>query len=203
MERRKKIKIIEILLLIVVIITVFTIGDTYSKYKEQSGVNYNVSMKKWFLKVNGKDIYQENTLTTILEPEFVASEYVNDNILVPGRELCFGLDIDYSQVNIKFKVTFNIEQISETQLSDFKVYKYIGPEGEVAVDGSSTIVISIDPEADLTTTSTSLDVYMKWNDDSNNTMDNKADTQFRGETVSGSDNTKLRYKIIATFEQDI
>ena len=48
-----------------------------------------------------------------------------------------------------------------------------------------------------------LKVLMKWNDDSNNTMDNKADTQFRGETVSGSDNTKLRYKIIATFEQDI
>lgn len=202
MERKKKIKIIEVLLLIVIIITTFIIGDTYSKYKEQVDTYYRVDMKKWLFKVNDKDIYAETSLTGVIEPTFVDSEYANDDILVPGRELYFDINLDYSQVNVKFDAIFKSEILNTDKLYDFKIFKYVEPEGEKTIrDGTEAISIRIDPMADRTTTSANIRVYMKWNDATNNDLNNLEDTQFKGETLEGIDNTNLRFRITLTLEQ--
>lgn len=151
-----------------------------------------------------------------------------NNILVPGREGYFEFLIDYSNVDVAFKFQFDIEQLNDTLLDDFEVYGYsiIDTELELTettqvsditniqtltkdAEGKyqlSGITQQIDPSTDVDNNGEKkrrILVLFRWYDGEDNTMDNTADTIFKG-TDSTDENeihTLLNYNVKITFTQ--
>ena len=201
MKEKNKIKIIEILCIISLIITIFSIQRTYARYFEQIDTTYNTNIKRWLVKVNDTIIHDAETLNEVMEPIFTENENINENILVPGQTGYFEMLIDYTDVDVAFEYEFSIEQLNETPLEDFEIYGYELIDGEDhTITETSEIKGVIDPTTELNSAGEKkreIRILFRWNDGEGSIMDNKADTQFRGEennttdenNTTGQDNT--------------
>lgn len=212
MKEKNKIKIIQILCLISLIITIFFIQKTYARYFEQVDTTYNTNIKRWLVKVNDMVIHDTETLNEVIEPIFTRSDNINPDILVPGQTGYFEMLIDYTDVDVTFEYEFSIEQLNETPLEDFEIYGY---EIWDIVDGTKTIIETnqtseikgvinpIDEVNSVGEKKREYKILFRWNDGEENSMDNKADTQFRGEQQEDNLHTTLKYKAMMTFTQYI
>lgn len=234
MKEKNKMRIIEILCVISLIITIFSIQRTYARYFEQVDTTYNTNIKRWLVKVNDKIVHDAETLNEIMEPIMTENENINTQILVPGQTGYFEMLIDYTEVDVAFEYEFSMEQLNETPLEDFEIYGY---EVWDVVDGVNTVIETketteikgvIDPTTEMNNAGEKkreIRVLFRWNDGEGSTMDNKADTQFRGEennttndenttnddtTNQVEDNTSqndlrttLKYRATMTFTQYI
>ena len=201
MKEKNKIKIIEILCIISLIITIFSIQRTYARYFEQIDTTYNTNIKRWLVKVNDTIIHDAETLNEVMEPIFTENENINDNILVPGQTGYFEMLIDYTNVDVAFEYEFSIEQLNETPLEDFEIYGYEAIDGDThTITETKEIKGVIDPTTELNSAGEKkreIRVLFRWNDGEGSIMDNRADTQFRGEennttdenNTTGQDNT--------------
>ena len=195
MKEKNKIRIIEILCVISLIITIFSIQRTYARYFEQVDTTYNTNIKRWLVKVNDKIVHEAETLNEIMEPIIVENENVNPDILVPGQTGYFEMLIDYTEVDVAFEYEFSMEQLNETPLEDFEIYGYEVIDGEDhTITETSEIKGIIDPTTEVNSAGEKkreIRVLFRWNDGEGSVMDNRADTQFRGEeqNMTNADNT--------------
>ena len=222
MKEKNKVRIIEILCVISLIITIFSIQRTYARYFEQVDTTYNTNIKRWLVKVNDKIVHEAETLNEIMEPIIVENENVNPDILVPGQTGYFEMLIDYTEVDVAFEYEFSMEQLNETPLEDFEIYGYEVIDGEDhTITETSEIKGMIDPTTEVNSAGEKkreIRVLFRWNDGEGSTMDNRADTQFRGEeqnivndeNTTGDDtanqndlHTTLKYRATMTFTQYI
>lgn len=210
MKEKNKIKIIEILCMISLIITIVSIQRTYARYFEQVDTTYNTNIKRWLVKVNDTIIHDAQTLNEVMEPIITENENVNTDILVPGQTGYFEMLIDYTDVDLTFEYEFSMEQLNETPLDDFEIYGYEVIDGEThTITETSEIKGIIDPTTELNSAGEKkreIRILFRWNDGEENTMDNKADTQFRGEENVDSENdlhTILKYQAVMKFTQYI
>lgn len=210
MKRKNKLKILQILCIISVIITVFSIQRTYARYFEKVDTTYDTHIKRWLIKVNSHIIHEESTLSKVMQPIFVENDNMNNNnTLVPGRTGYFEMSIDYEFVDLAFEYEFSIEQLNTNKLNDFEIYGY-----EV-IDGDESTVVEtkeikgiIDPTTDVNTAGEKvreIRILFRWNDGSGSIMNNYADTQFRGNTNSNTEDlhTILNYRATLKFSQYI
>ena len=122
--KTKKI-LIAILFVISLVINILCIRSTYAKYQELVDTDYQVGIRKWLISVNGKDIQDETTLmSTVLQPILIENEHMKSNVIVPGREGYFEIDLDYTQVDVPFMYSFDVQQLNTTKLSDLDFYGY-------------------------------------------------------------------------------
>lgn len=195
MKEKNKVRIIEILCVISLIITIFSIQRTYARYFEQVDTTYNTNIKRWLVKVNDKIVHEAETLNEVMEPIIVENENVNPDILVPGQTGYFEMLIDYTEVDVVFEYEFSIEQLNETPLEDFEIYGYeVIDEDDHTITETSEIKGIIDPTTEVNSAGEKkreIRVLFRWNDGEGSTMDNRADTQFRGEeqNTTNDDNT--------------
>lgn len=195
MKEKNKVKIIQILCVISLLITIFSIQRTYARYFEQVDTTYNTNIKRWLVKVNDTIIHEAETLNEVMEPIFTENENINPDILVPGQTGYFEMVIDYTEVDVAFEYTFSMEQLNETPLEDFEIYGYEVIDGESStITETNEIKGVIDPTTELNSAGEKkreMRVLFRWNDGEGSTMDNKADTQFRGEeqNTTNADNT--------------
>lgn len=129
MKKETKSKILNILFIISLIICLFLISDTYAKYQEQVRTSYQSSVKKWKVVVNNKTIRDEETLSDVITPRLDGNPYMKDDLIVPGREGYFDIDINFSDVDVPFTMDFSVEQNETVEgtynnLLDFKYYGY-------------------------------------------------------------------------------
>ena len=197
MKQKYIMRAIEILCIISLIVTILSIQRTYAKYFEQVDTTYNTNIKRWLVRVNDKIVHEAQTLNEIMEPIIVENENINSNILVPGQTGYFVMDIDYTDVDLAFEYQFSISQLNETQLEDFEIYGY---EIWDSVDGVDTMIEHqetkeikgiIDPTTEANTAGEKkreIRVLFRWNDGEGSVMDNREDTQFRGENPNQSGN---------------
>ena len=175
------------------------------------------------MKVNDTTIHEAETLNEVMEPILTENENINDNILVPGQTGYFEMLIDYTEVDLAFEYEFSIEQLNETPLDDFEIYGYEVIDGEThTVTETNEIKGVIDPTTEVNSAGEKkreIRVLFRWNDGEGSTMDNKADTQFRGEeqnttntddtnqvednTTENDLHTTLKYRATMTFTQYI
>lgn len=216
MKEKTKLKIIQILCIISILTTVFSIQRTYAKYFEKIDTIYATNIKKWVINVNEKNIHNEETLTNVMTPVFFHNEHMNNNdTLVPGRIGCFDFVIDYTNVDVEFDFSFNIEQTNTTKLTDFEVYAYkildldfeITPTTTIDDIGEITTLSKINGKYQLSEITQTIDpttaeekqkriiVIFRWNDTEENLMDNEADTKFK--------ETEINYKVGITFTQKV
>lgn len=185
MKEKNKIKIMQILCIISLIITIFSIQRTYARYFEKVDTTYNTNIKRWLIKVNDNIIHDSETLNEVMEPVITENENVNNNILVPGQTGYFEMLIDYTNVDLAFEYEFSIEQLNETKLDDFEIYGYELIDGENhTITETKEIKGVIDPTTEVNSAGEKkkeIRILFRWNDGEGSTMDNKTDTQFRGE----------------------
>ena len=158
-KEKTKLRVIQILCIVSLLVTVFSIQKTYAKYFEKVDTTYATNIKKWAIEVNDIYIHEETTLSNIMNPIFFYNENMDNNggsnnILVPGREGCFDFLIDYSNVDVGFKFSFDIEQLNkktaideatgnETQvdshLEDFEVYGYVIADSDFEITSTTKV----------------------------------------------------------------
>lgn len=203
--KKKKLIILRILCIISLLITIVLIQRTYARYYEKVDTIYKTDIKRWLIKVNGKDIKEESTLSSVMQPVLVDDENMNNNLLIPGRTGYFEMELDYTYVDLAFEYEFTIEQLNTQKLADFKIYGYEIIDGdESTLTETNTIKGIIDPDLDLNTAGErkrEIRVLFRWNDGEGSTMDNKADTQFKGEKSENNMHTLLNYQVTLKFNQ--
>ena len=160
MEKKTKLRIIQVLCIISILMTFFSIQKTYAKYYEKVDTTYMTTLKRWVINVNNYDIHGLSDLNdkpnsrVVMTPVFVHNDHMNDNnTLVPGREGYFPFVIDYTKVDLIFRYEFDITQLNiktevnditgetittDEHLDDFEVY------GFQLIDGAFTDTIEVE-----------------------------------------------------------
>ncbi len=152
-------KILSILLVIMLIITFVQIRNMYALYKDELSGEYETSLGKWNVKVNGTDIVTPGDVV-----EFEISEknvtyddseghiLAGSNVIAPGTEAFFRILIDTqgTEVAVKYEVEFGetIEDAvsGETLVGQVTTYKLVDYEsGNYIVDNTDD---DVDPAAD-------------------------------------------------------
>lgn len=209
MNKKKKLRILQILCIISLLITFVSIQRTYARYFEKVDTTYDTHIQRWLVKVNDHVIHEESSLSQVMQPIFVEDENMNNNTLVPGRTGYFEMLIDYSSVDLAFEYDFSIEQLNTNKLSDFEIYGYEVIDGdESTVTETKEIKGVIDPTTELNSAKEKkreIRILFRWNDGAGSTMNNYADTQFRGNNNSDAQDlhTTLKYRATLNFKQYI
>lgn len=136
MKRETKSKILNVLFIISLIICLYLISDTYAKYVEEVNTSYQSSAKGWKVVVNDRVIREQTTLYDVITPRFDSNEYMEDELIVPGREGYFDMEINFEDVGVPFTVDLKVEQELDeaevyTNLPDFKYLGYSLEESKV------------------------------------------------------------------------
>ena len=190
----KKIKII---LYIILIGTCFSylIQSTYSKYRKSLEGDLNSSMAKWNIKVNDELITNKSKLTNNITPTFEKNKYSKDGVIAPSVEAYYDIIIDSKNTDYKFNYNIISKVSKNSDVTDLITTKYIiDPDNNneaTTYDEKTGIVGTIDKPTTL-----KLRIYIKWNDDYTNTMDNKKDTE-----VALNKNSKSLMEVKISFEQ--
>lgn len=208
MKKKTKIRILEILCIISLFIAILCIQRTYARYFEKIDTTYDTHIKRWLVKVNEHIVHEETTLAEVIHPTFIHNDNMKDNnTLVPGRTGYFEMLIDYTYVDLAFEYNFSIEQLNTEPLTDFEIYGYEIIDGETStITETSEIKGVIDPTTEVDSSGEKkrlIRVLFRWNDGEGSTMNNSADTQFRGEANSNEEDlhTTLNYRGTLRFEQ--
>ena len=209
MNEKTKLRVIQILCVLSLIMTVFSIQRTYARYFEMVDTTYDTHIKRGLIKVNSHNIHEEQTLTEVMQPVLVEEENRNNNVLVPGGTGYFDMVLDYNYVDVAFQYEFSIEQLNTNQLADFELYGYEIIDGDTStVTETNELKGVIDPETDVNSTGEKIRevrFLFRWNDGDGSTMNNQADTQFRGEANTNQQDlhTTLNYRATLKFSQYI
>ena len=210
MKKKNKLKILQILCLISLLITFVSIQRTYARYFEKVDTTYDTHIKRWLIRINEHNIHEETSLTEIVQPVIVDAENMNNNsTLVPGRTGYFDMVIDYSFVDLAFEYDFSIEQLNTKKLDDFEIYGYEIVDGDKStITETKEIKGIIDPTTEVNSNKEKkreIKVLFRWNDGTGSTMNNKADTQFKGEANTNAQDlhTTLNYRATMNFKQYI
>ena len=210
MNKKKKLRILQILCIISLLITFVSIQRTYARYFEKVDTTYDTHIQRWLVKVNDHVIHEESSLSQVMQPIFVENENMNNNnTLVPGRTGYFEMLIDYSSVDLAFEYDFSIEQLNTNKLNDFEIYGYEVIDGDKStITETKEIKGIIDPNTELNSAKEKkreIRILFRWNDGTGSTMNNYADTQFRGNNNSDAQDlhTTLNYRATLNFKQYI
>ena len=210
MKKKNKLKILQILCLISLLITFVSIQRTYARYFEKVDTTYDTHIKRWLIRINEHNIHEETSLEKIVQPVIVDAENMNNNnTLVPGRTGYFDIVIDYAFVDLAFEYDFSIEQLNTKKLDDFEIYGYEIVDGDKStITETKEIKGIIDPTTEVNSNNEKkleIKVLFRWNDGTGSTMNNKADTQFKGEANTNAQDlhTTLNYRATMNFKQYI
>lgn len=209
MRKKRIVFFLEILCIISLLITMLSIQRTYARYFEMVDTTYDTHIKRWLIKVNSHNIHEEQTLTEVMQPVLVEDENRNSNVLVPGGTGYFDMVLDYNYVDVAFQYEFSIEQLNTNQLADFELYGYEIIDGDTStVTETNEFKGVIEPETDVNSTGEKIRevrFLFRWNDGDGSTMNNQADTQFRGEANTNQQDlhTTLNYRVTLKFSQYI
>ncbi len=192
MDSKRKIKII--LAIIALFTCIFQINQTYAKYLEKKEGDTNFDVAKWKITVNNKDITEAATMTSLITPIYIKNDNVADDVIAPGSEGYFDLDIDGSETEVSFKYNISIATSENSTVSDLQITKYqINNDSPITTDGTSEVTNTVNYNE--TNKEISIRVYFKWLDGDGENMNNEDDTNA---SLSG-DSAKL--KVSMTFTQ--
>lgn len=170
------------------------IQQTYAKYLDTKSGDTDFNIAKWKITVNNKDITEASTMSSLITPVYTENENVAKDVIAPGSEGYFDLDIDASETEVSFKYTITATSSENSAVTDLKITGYsLNNNSKIEVDGTSEISNQVnynDENKSLT-----LRVYFKWLDGTGEKMDNEKDTEA---STSGS---KAKLKVSMSFVQ--
>ena len=189
-------KILLILALLWFIISFLIIRITYAKYLSSIDSNANIGISAWKIKLNTQDVLQNNDFSQNLELNFPGNEYYSEDTIVPGALGYFDLAIDTSEVNLAVRFKITATNATNSDVSELKIigYSYPGQQNNITYleNGANEVQSS----AASSVNSSTIRVYVSWNDDSN--TENLNDVQ---DTQIALNNGKAIVSVNVLFEQ--
>lgn len=189
-------KILLILALLWFIISFLIIRITYAKYLSSIDSNANIGISAWKIKLNTQDVLQNNDFSQNLDLNFPGNEYYSEDTIVPGALGYFDLAIDTSEVNLAVRFKITATNATNSDISDLKIigYSYPGQQNNITYleNGANEVQSS----AASSVNSSTIRVYVSWNDDSN--TENLNDVQ---DTQIALNNGKAIVSVNVLFEQ--
>ena len=177
------------------IISFLIIQSTYAKYVTSVNGSTNVEISSWKMLVNNQDIMNNSNFSQTLSLTVEENAYHIANYIVPGGEGYFDLALDSSEVSLNFSYTITISNVSTSNISDIKLkgYSLDGGTNITNLTGSTTQITN---SVTNNVNSSSIRVYVEWNDDS--TTENMNDVQ---DTTVANTNGKAVIQANISFEQ--
>lgn len=180
MEKKKK-KDLAFILIFFITVTLsltYLFQTSYAKYKKQIEGNAKFTIAQWNIVLNNENINGKNTLENDIIPNYDKNEFVEENVIAPGSTGYIDLLIDASAVDVTFDYSLQTSIPEESAIQDLKIthyqYEPESPNSEkIAYDNSQPLTGTILHNTKLTT----LRLYIIWDDNETNTMDNIADTK--------------------------
>lgn len=195
-EKKRDISFIIIFVIILFLTLGYLLQSTYSKYRKRVEVDTDFSIAKWNLRINDEDIRNKSVLEKDIIPILDASDYVNENVIAPGTTGYCDITIMSKQVDVTFNYELTPSIPEESTIKDLIITAYtINPDQNTTkVDYvQDTKITGTIPHNTNTTT---IRLYLKWDDSPTNIMDNTADTNAAADPES-----KAIIKTTLTFNQ--
>lgn len=181
MTKQRKIKIS--IAVIALIICISQISQTYAKYLETKTGDTDFNIAKWQILVNDKDITEATTMSSLITPVYLENENVAKNVIAPGTEGYFDLDINAEKNQVSFQYNINATNSENSSVTDLKITGYQLNNSTLVNTNESEIKGTINQSE--TNKKLTIRIYFKWLDGEQETMDNKEDTKasVNGETA--------------------
>ena len=96
-------KIILGLAFISLLISFCFIGESYAKYVTNVNNVASMSVARWKILVNNKDILNKNEASQIITPIFLENEHINSNVIAPTSKGYFELVLDATGADVSFR----------------------------------------------------------------------------------------------------
>ena len=189
MQRRKKILLLSALFFLGVCF--YFMQETYAKYVTTSEGKINAKIARWNIKVNETDIKNNASLTQDIIPTFEKSENIAENVIAPTIKGYFDLNIDASAVDVSLTYQILIEE--NDLISDFIITGYQIDDGNL-INLTNTNEITNDILLDEVNRVQTIRIYFEWYDETDNKMDDDADTA----VTIDNDNLTLNVKLSVT-----
>ena len=189
MQRRKKILLLSALFFLVVCF--YFMQETYAKYVTTSEGKINAKIARWNIKVNETDIKNNASLTQDIIPTFEKSENIAENVIAPTIKGYFDLNIDASAVDVSLTYQILIEE--NDLISEFIITGYQIDDGNL-INLTNTNEITNDILLDEVNRVQTIRIYFEWYDETDNKMDDDADTA----VTIDNDNLTLNVKLSFT-----
>ena len=170
-------KIIVPLAILCLLLCIFLIQDTYAKYITTTNESANMTIARWRILVNNKDIRENSTTMATITPVFEGNDNISSGIIAPTSEGYFDLIIDATEADVSFKYKIEISSSSSSPVKDLVATKYkIDDNEEVTLTKDNQVIENTVLHKD-NTKPINIRVYIIWDDSENSTMDNYADTE--------------------------
>lgn len=131
MKKNNKLGKFVAFVLLITIIAVILVASTYAKYTTSKDLEAVATVAKWSIKLGGKDITQNETVTfdlftTVKDTDGNDETDVSANRIAPGTQGSFDVELENaSEVTAKYTVTFESQNASNIPV-------------EFSVDGGTT-----------------------------------------------------------------
>lgn len=161
---------------------------TLAKYRDKVSSPLNTTVANWNIKLNNEEIRNKTQLETDITPVFDTNPNVKENVIAPGSTGYFDITIDATNVDVNF--TFKVDITNDNEnIQDIKAIAYSINGGERQEYTNS----SIEGEITHNTPSTTVRIFIIWDDSEQETMDNQADTELALNTDSLSLNANIEF----------
>ena len=170
-------KLVFFILFILLFFLFFFILNTFAKYLSSVSSSANVSIASWNIKVNNVTINENTDISSTIIPVFPGNEHMASNIIAPTAEGYFDLDIDVANVDVSFHYSITSTVADNSPVKDFIITGYsMDNQPKIEFTPEEEKIISEDILLTSGITNRKIRVYIKWIDDSSQTMDNAEDT---------------------------
>lgn len=221
MKKNNSISRLIVLVLLVTIVTLILVSGTYSKYTSQTAGNDTVTVAKWAITVNDKDITTGDTpgtitfdlFNTINEADTTTAETdvdgtSNGSLIAPGTGGSFALEVkNLSEVTAEYKIAFTETNANNVPIeySLDKTTWVKANEGNVVLPISSTAQKLTTKTAGEATSKATTTVYWRWaftGSASSNYTSAQTDTSDTLLGVTAATGTAPTVKLAATITVD-
>lgn len=194
MKLTKKIQIL--LLAIAILFCIATVAETYSKYLTSANSTSDISIARWRILVNDEDIRNNSDISQVITPIFLPNENISNNIIAPTSEGYFDIIIDHSAADVSFNYQIDVTTNEHSSVTDIIATGYSINGGEIiTLEPGDTITNDV-PNT-TTVKVINLRIYITWNDDETNNMNNEADSNATKSNNPAKLDTNLTFTQIA------
>lgn len=175
------------------LLCIFLIQDTYAKYITTTNESANMTIARWKILVNNKDIRENSTTNATITPVFEGNNNIKDNVIAPTSTGYFDLIIDATEVDVSFTYKIEISPSNTSPVKDLIATKYkIDNQEETSLTKDNQVIENTILHKD-NTNQINIRVYIMWDDSENSTMNNKEDTETTKEDKEATMNVKLSF----------
>lgn len=174
MTKDKKIKLF--IAIIALFVCIVEIKETYAKYIESKNGDAQFTVANWKIMINNSDITDGASLSSLINPVYETNTNISDNVIAPGSQGYFDLDIDATNTQVSFTYNITISPSQESDVTDLIVYAYKINNGQtINISNNSQTITNRINNIDQVKSFT-LRIYFRWQEGQGEQMNNAADT---------------------------